>query len=251
MKHRAFFNWSGGKDSALALYTAQEDGMPVEALVTSINKSAERVSMHGVRRELAARQAAAIGLPLHTIEVPEMPGMQVYEAAVQKKHRQLKRKGFTHGIFGDIFLEDLRAYRENLLAKDGLECLFPIWKWDTKQIIQQFEELGFKAIIVCVNSAYLDQSCCGKLLDASFITNLPPGVDPCGENGEYHSFVFDGPLFSQPISFTKGEVVFKEYAAPTLPPPQSGLAKTEDDSDECFTKPQPPAGFYFQDLIPV
>jgi uncharacterized protein (TIGR00290 family) len=235
MKHKAFFNWSGGKDSALALYRAQQEGIAIDALVTSINSSSDRVSMHGVRRELLVQQVLAIGLPLHTIELPQMPDMKTYEQAVHQIHAQLKVEGFTHGVFGDIFLEDLKIYREELLLKDGLQCLFPIWKQPAKELLQQFIETGFKAIIVCVNSAYLDQSFCGRLLDESFLNALPPTVDPCGENGEYHSFVFDGPIFSKPISFKKAELVYKEYAAP-------------GSNDDCFTSPQPAAGFYFQDL---
>jgi uncharacterized protein (TIGR00290 family) len=175
--------------------------------------------------------------------------MQAYQDAVQAMHWQLKREGFTHGVFGDIFLEDLKTYRETLLAKDGLECLFPIWKQDTKKLLHQFIVNGFKAIIVCVNGSYLDKSFCGRLLDESFLNDLPSNVDPCGENGEYHSFVFDGPIFSRPISFTKGEVVFKEYAAPTLRQAQDDNAEEQGDSDDCFTQPQPVDSFYFQDLI--
>lgn len=235
---KTFLNWSGGKDSALALYTAQQEGIPVTALVTSMNQALDRVSMHGVRRELIQQQADSLGLPLQTIDLPEMPGMEAYEEAVQNVHRRLKAEGFTHGLFGDIYLEDLKAYREELLAKDGLHCLFPVWKMDSREVVQKFLEKGFRAIVVCINSATLDESFCGRLMDESFFNDLPATVDPCGENGEYHSFVFDGPNFSGPVSFQKGEVVFREYAAP----------KT---GDECFTTPQPRSGFYFCDLLPV
>lgn len=230
-------NWSGGKDSALSLHKAQQDGVPVTALVTSVNQTLNRVSMHGVRRELLQQQATSLGLPLHTIELLEMPGMQTYEAAVQAKHRQLKEDGFTHGLFGDLFLEDLKQYREGLLAKDGLHCLFPLWKTNSKEVVHRFLTEGFKAVVVCVNSAHLDQEFCGRLMDESFFNDLPAGVDLCGENGEYHSFVFDGPHFSAPVRFEKGELVFKEYPAP----------KTND----CFTQPQPASGFYFCDLLPL
>ncbi|MDB5208129.1 MAG: diphthine--ammonia ligase [Flavisolibacter sp.] len=258
MKHKAFFNWSGGKDSALALHKAQQDGIAIDALVTSVNSTTDRVAMHGVRRELLMQQAAAIGLPLYTIELSEMPGMKAYEEAVHATHQKLKDAGFTHGGFGDIFLEDLKTYREELLSKDELQCFFPIWKMDTKKLLEQFIEEGFKAIIVCVNSAYLNESFCGRLLDNTFLNDLPATVDPCGENGEYHSFVFDGPIFSQAIPFRKGEVVFKEYAAPIVRPCQPELAEGKDGkaeaqgkSDDCFTTPQSSAGFYFQDLIIV
>lgn len=228
-------NWSGGKDSALAFYKAKEEGIPIEALITSINKSTDRISMHGVRKALLQQQARSMGLSLEMISLPEMPGMQAYEETVGEKYRLLKTQGFTHGVFGDVFLEDLKTYRENLLAKDGLQCLFPIWKMDSVEVVQQFIAEGFKAIIVCVNSSYLDKSFCGRLLDEAFLADLPANVDPCGENGEYHSFVFDGPIFTEPILFTKGEMVFKEYAAPK--------------QDDCFTTPKAELGFYFLDLL--
>lgn len=233
---KTFMNWSGGKDSALAFYNAKKEGVSIEALVTSINQSTDRISMHGVRKELVMQQARSIGLALEMISLPEMPGMQAYEDAVREKHRQVKTRGITHGIFGDVFLEDLKTYRESLLAKDGLQCLFPIWQMNSRDVVREFIAAGFKAIIVCVNSSYLDKRFCGRLLDESFLADLPDNVDPCGENGEYHSFVFDGPIFTEPLQFTKGEIVFKEYAAPK--------------QDDCFTTPKAEVGFYFLDLLP-
>jgi diphthamide synthase (EF-2-diphthine--ammonia ligase) len=152
-------------------------------------------------------------------------------------NQELRHEGFTHAVSGDLFLEDLKTYREQLYGKDDLHCLFPLWKTDTKELIRSFFSLRFKAIIVCVNSSYLERSFCGRLLDEAFVDDLPARADVCGENGEYHSFVFEGPVFWEPIEFTKGEVVFKEYAGP----------KKEE---ECFTAPQPPSGFYFCDLLP-
>lgn len=232
---KAFMNWSGGKDSALALHTARQQGINVTALLTSVNKATGRVSMHGVRKAMVEKQAAAIGLPLRTIELPEMPGMESYEQAMHNTHIELQSQSFTQAVYGDIFLEDLKAYREALLEKDGLQCLFPLWKKNTGELLQQFIRDGFKAIIVCVNSTVLDESFCGRLLDESFLADLPNTVDPCGENGEYHSFVFDGPLFSAPVDFTTGEIVFKEYPAPVI--------------GDSFTVAQPKTGFYFQDLV--
>lgn len=233
---KSFFNWSGGKDSALCLYKAQQEGLNVQALVTTISQSTDRITMHGVRRQLLQQQAASIGLPLHMIELPSSTGMNVYEEAIRKKNNELKDQGFTHAISGDLFLQDLKRYREELYATDGIECLFPLWLSDTKELLLQFIAQGFKAIVVCVNAAYLDKSFCGRWLDESFINDLPPGVDVCGENGEYHSFVFDGPVFVQSIAFEKGETVYQEYPAPK--------------TDDCFTQPQPASGFYFCDLIP-
>jgi len=246
---KAFFSWSGGKDSALALYKARQQGLPIEALVTTVNTTANRISMHGVRRELLEAQAASIGLPLYTIELPEMPGMKVYEEAVHQLHQQLKQEGFTHGVFGDIFLEDLKTYRENLLMKDGLQCIFPLWGKSGEVLMNEFFYFGFQSIVVCTNSAQLNESFCGRLLNEAFVNNLPPTVDSCGENGEYHSFVFDGPIFSKPVHFKKGERVFKEYAAPALRQAQDDKEQPQDYSDDCFTTPQPKAGFYFQDLV--
>jgi uncharacterized protein (TIGR00290 family) len=234
---KSFLAWSGGKDSALCLYKAQQEGLNVQALVTTVSESTDRITMHGVRRELLQQQAASLRLPLHIIELPASTGMNVYEEAISKKNEELKAQGFTHAISGDLFLEDLRTYREGLYAKDGIECSFPLWQIDTKELLHQFIAIGFKAIVVCVNTAYLDKNFCGRLLDESFINDLPANVDVCGENGEYHSFVFDGPNFSQPIAFKKGEIVYQEYPAPK--------------TDDCFTQPKPANGFYFCDLLPV
>lgn len=237
MTENAFMSWSGGKDSALALYKAQQEGTPMKALLTSVNKTLRRISMHGVRLELLERQAAALRLPFYTIELPEMPDMNVYEEEVRRVHLQLKNEDFTHGVFGDIFLEDLKKYREELLAKDGMQCLFPIWKMASREVVKQFLQSGFKAIVVCINNPKLDESFCGRLMDESFFNELPDDVDPCGENGEYHSFVFDAPNFQSAIPYAKGEMVFKEYPSPK--------------ADDCFTQAQPSTGFYFCDLLPV
>lgn len=208
---KAFLNWSGGKDSAWCLYKAREEGVAPSALVTSVNGEQGRVSMHGVRRELLERQAEAIGLPLYTVELPEEPSMEAYEREISRSNRLLKDRGFTHALSGDLFLEDLKEYRQRLYAKDGIECLFPLWKTDTTELLHQFIDTGFKAIIVCVNSSMLDQSFCGRFIDHQFLQDLPSSADPCGENGEYHSFVFDGPLFRSPVPFQKGAIVSRQY----------------------------------------
>jgi uncharacterized protein (TIGR00290 family) len=226
---KAFLNWSGGKDSAFCLYKALQQGINIEAVVTSMNHSTSRVSMHGVRRSLIEEQAASIQLPLYTIELPEQPGMEEYENEISSTNKLLKQKGFTHAISGDLFLEDLKTYREKLYEKDKIDCLFPLWKMNTVNLLEEFIAIGFKAIIVCVNSSLLDKKFCGRIIDRDFINDLPPNVDPCGENGEYHSFVFDVPIFSKTISFESGEIVFKEYKEPS------------DSTTH--------AGFYFQDII--
>lgn len=228
---RAYMNWSGGKDSSLCLHRVMEERQyAVDCLLTSVNAFHDRVSMHGVRRELLELQAASIGLPLQTIELPEQPGMEEYEQAMMGKVGYLKNKGCTHALFGDIFLEDLRKYREEKLQQLDISCVFPLWKISTSQLMASFLQSGFKAIIVCVNDRFLDKSFCGRLIDDAFLRDLPDNVDPCGENGEYHSFVFDGPLFKDPVFFQKGNIVYRDYKAPSQ---------------------APAAGFYFCDLLPA
>jgi len=229
---KAFLNWSGGKDSGFCLYKAQQQGLNINALVTAVNQKHDRVSMHGVRRVLLEQQADSIQLPLYTTELPEQPDMNVYEEKISEANHLLKAEGYTHAVSGDLFLEDLKAYREALYAKDAIDCLFPIWKINTTEMLEEFISLGFKAVIVCVNNNFLDKSFCGRLIDRSFINDLPQNVDPCGENGEYHSFVFDGPIFSKPIPFILGEIVRQEYKAPSQ------------------SEPAPSASFFFQDLMP-
>lgn len=235
---KAYMNWSGGKDSSLCLHRIlQDDRYRVDCLLTSVNAAHNRISMHGVRRQLLEAQARAIGLPLQTIELPEQPGMADYEQAMQHKVGSLQTAGYTHAVFGDIFLEDLRQYREQKLAAIGMNSLFPLWKVPTGELMQEFLALGFKAIVVCVNEQFLDKSFCGRLIDASFVRDLPDNVDVCGENGEYHSFVFDGPLFHQPIPYVKGELVYKRYDAPQTTPANAPM-----DQPSSY-------GFYFCDLL--
>ncbi|MEO6232796.1 MAG: diphthine--ammonia ligase [Ferruginibacter sp.] len=238
--HKAYMNWSGGKDSALALYYILQEGKyAVEQLLTSVNSVHDRVSMHGVRKSLLEQQAIALGLPLTTLEMPEQPTMQEYENLLKHKVTHLKNTGFDYSIFGDIFLEDLRKYREDKLKQEGIEAIFPLWKIDTKELVKQFLDLGFKTIVVCVNEKYLDKSFCGRIIDEQFINDLPANVDPCGENGEFHSFVFDGPIFKTPIAVTKGELVYKKYAAPK---------STADNCHQQIDEANQQYGFWFCDL---
>lgn len=237
---KAYMNWSGGKDCSLALCKILQGKVhDIEVLFTNVNAVHNRISMHGVRRELLQLQAASIGLPLYTVELPEQPSMADYEEEMKERVNDLKKKGYTTAVFGDIFLEDLKKYREEQLAKLHINCVFPLWQNDTKNLIREFLELGFKAIIVCVNANFLDQSFCGRLIDQSFVDDLPDHVDACGENGEYHSFVYDGPIFKKPVPFVKGELVHREYKTP------------KEDKDTCFSKPQPSTSFYFCDLLPA
>jgi len=235
---RAYFNWSGGKDSSLALWKiVQEKKFRIEYLLTSINSFHNRISMHGVRRELLEAQAAAVNIPLTTIELPEQPSMIEYATAMMQKVSWFKGKGIAHSIFGDIFLEDLKKYREEKLATAGIKCVFPIWKKDTKELMKEFIFAGFKAIVVCVNEKFLEKKFCGRMVDESFCNDLPAAVDICGENGEFHTFVYDGPIFNNPVSFKKGEIVYKEYLAPK-------------DMDGNTPASEKNYGFYFCDLLP-
>lgn len=238
MPEQALMSWSGGKDSALALYHALHDPTcDVTHLLTSVNAHHQRVSMHGVRLELLAAQAQRIGLPLTQLRLPEMPSMAEYDQALLTTLTDLRRQGVRQAIYGDIFLEDLRAYREQQLARVPLRGEFPLWQRASADVLREFWDLGFQAIVVCVNDRALDASFCGRLLDRDFLHDLPPGVDPCGENGEYHSFVFDAPYFSQPIEVVRGELVRRTYQSPAA----SAGGRGPDDP---FA-----AGFWYGDLL--
>lgn len=209
---KAYLNWSSGKDSALALYKIRQQGeLNIGKLLTTINSDLDHISMHGLRKELLLNQVQQIGLPLKLVSLPGTVSSEVYNEKMRVAVEQLKQEGFTHSVFGDIFLEDLKKYREEQLARVALKAVFPLWKNDTAKLIKQFIEVGFKAIVVTTNSRVLDPSFCGRIIDESFIKDLPRGVDPCGENGEFHTFVFDGPVFKAPVTFEIGEKMEKEY----------------------------------------
>jgi uncharacterized protein (TIGR00290 family) len=205
------FCWSGGKDSAMALHAlrAARD-YRVTALLTTVTEVYDRISMHGVRRALLERQAESIGLPLHPVLIPPQCINATYEARMKEALSHHFARGVRSVAFGDIFLEDLRVYREKNLAQAGMQALFPIWKRDTRELAREFVRLGFRAITVCIDPRVLDASFAGRELDASFFADLPPGVDPCGENGEFHTYVFDGPVFKVPIAFRVGEKVLRD-----------------------------------------
>jgi uncharacterized protein (TIGR00290 family) len=202
------FCWSGGKDSALALHTLlQQNDVCIAALLTTVTEGYDRISMHGVRRELLQQQAESLHLPLHEVFIPSQCGNPIYEAKMEEALLTFRKQGIRRVAFGDIFLEDLRVYREKNLARLEMQALFPIWKRDTRDLIREFHAAQFHGVAVCIDSKVLDSSFAGRELDESFFTDLPPGVDPCGENGEFHTFVFDGPIFSRPVRFTLGETV--------------------------------------------
>ncbi|SFN60360.1 MJ0570-related uncharacterized domain-containing protein [Chryseobacterium oleae] len=234
MKPKAVFNWSSGKDSALALYkTLQESRSEVITLLTSINKEFQRISMHGVHVSLLEKQAESLELPLIKMELPKEPSMEEYRELMNKTMSEIQAMGISQSVFGDIFLEDLRKYREDQLKSIGMEGVFPLWKQNTTDLIQEFLDLGFKTIVTCVNETYLDKSFAGRIIDRDFIRDLPKNVDPCGENGEFHTFTFDGPIFREPVQFEIGETIKKTYPKPKTNP---------EDEDGAYV-------FWFCDLI--
>jgi uncharacterized protein (TIGR00290 family) len=235
---KALFCWSGGKDSAYCLHKVLTEKLfDVSYLLTTINAEFKRISMHGVREELLDMQCMSIGIPLLKVKVVEGTNNE-YEQKMEAVLLQAKAEGIDYVIFGDIFLEDLRAYREHNLEKINMKAVFPLWKKDTTKLINDFIKQGFKTITCCVNDGYLDKEWVGKEINDQFMEKLPACVDPCGENGEYHTFCYAGPLFKKKIEFTGGEKVYKPLEI-----------KTNDTSilpEEIITK-----GFWFYDLIPV
>jgi uncharacterized protein (TIGR00290 family) len=211
MSEPILFCWSGGKDSAMALHTLlQRTDVQIVALLTTVTEGYERISMHGVRRELLHRQAQSTGLPLHEVRIPPQCVNPIYEARMEEALRIHFDQGIRKVAFGDIFLEDLRAYREKNLARIGMTALFPIWKRDTCELIRSFHANKFRAVAVCIDSKVLAPSFAGRELDDSFFRDLPLHADPCGENGEFHTFVFDGPIFPSPIPIRTGEIVNRD-----------------------------------------
>jgi uncharacterized protein (TIGR00290 family) len=206
-------SWSGGKDSSLALDALRRDGgVDVVGLMTSVTRGYDRISIHGVRRELLEAQAAALGLPLFEVTLDPAATNESYESAfhagverVRAAHPTLRRIAF-----GDLFLEDVRAYRERLLAEAGLAALFPLWGRPTAALAEEFVARGYRAHLVCVDTTQLAGEFAGAALDATLLAALPPEVDPCGERGEFHTFVFDGPIFARPVPVTVGEVVLRD-----------------------------------------
>ena len=212
-KKLCIFNWSGGKDSTLALhYALQDETIEIKYLVTTVTEKYNRVSMHGVRESLLLKQAESIGIPLYQIRLPEMPDMETYDNTMRNYLSKFKDEGITHSIFGDIFLEDLRKYREEKLSEMGLNAIFPLWKKDTTLLIDEFLKLNYKTIIVCAQQSL--QYICGKVIDKDLISSLPKNIDPCGENGEFHTFAFEGPIFKKIINFELGELVYRTYNNP-------------------------------------
>lgn len=238
MTKKSFLHWSSGKDSALALYYAQKN-TGVNSLLTTIDEAYQRVSMHGIPKQLLEKQVASLNMDLKLVELKSDMSLSAYNRQMQDVYADMKASGYEQVIFGDILLEDLKAYRETELEKVGLKAHFPLWGKDTKAIMQEFIALGFKAIVVAVNASVLDKSWVGREIDASFLADLPSDIDPAGENGEYHTFVYDGPIFQKPVDFKISDIVSKSFG------------KHQDSEENCFKEEKEQAwatDFYFADL---
>lgn len=211
MKIPVLLSWSGGKDSALALHMlGQDDNIQVVALLTTVTQDFDRISMHGVRTTLLEQQAHCLKLPLDKVLISKGSTNEDYEHQMQFILEKHKANGVATVAFGDIFLEDLRKYREENLSRIGMRGIFPIWKSNTAELAHDFLDLNFKAVIACVDSQSLDGKYAGREFNRQFLSDLPLDVDPCGENGEFHSFVYDGPIFEKMVPFKRGEVVLRD-----------------------------------------
>lgn len=229
---KAVFNWSGGKDSALALWEILQEGKyEVISLLTTVNKETKLSSMHNISESLLCKQAESIGLPIHILDLTPKGDMIDYEKAMIKSVEHFKKQGVTDYIFGDIHLEDVRRYREEQLNPLGITVVEPIWEKDTKIVMNKFLKSGLKTIITTTTTDLLGKDFVGRIIDDSFIADLPPNIDICGENGEYHSFCYGGGMFKYPISFKLGSVQTKSYSI-----------KPQDGKEEEFT-------YYFAEIL--
>ncbi|HIL93706.1 MAG TPA: adenine nucleotide alpha hydrolase [Cycloclasticus sp.] len=211
MSKKTLLSWSSGKDSAWTLYQLQQDeAIELVGLVTTINETHQRVAMHAVRVALLKQQAQAADLPLHIIPIPHPCSNELYNQAMNDFFASIQGQGVTHIAFGDLYLEDIRQYRVDNLKRTGLEPLFPLWLRPTDQLAQAMLAGGLKTRITCIDPKQLSASFCGREFNQQFLNDLPEGVDPCGENGEFHSFAYAGPMFKHAISITSGEVVERD-----------------------------------------
>lgn len=211
MKPRILLSWSSGKDSAWTLHALRQSGeWHIAGLVTTVNIAFGRVSMHGVREELLERQAQAAGLPLWKVPLPYPCPNEAYESAMRELILRAKEAGVTHFAFGDLFLQDVRDYRERQLAGTGITPVFPLWGIGTTGLAHDMIASGVRAVVTCVDPQQIPASLIGREFDEAFLKQLPPSADPCGENGEYHTFCYDGPIFAHPIPVRTGEVVERD-----------------------------------------
>lgn len=208
---KCIFSWSGGKDSALALYKILGSrDYTVAALVTTVTGGYDRVSMHGVRRALLERQAESLGIGLELVTIPPGATNEEYELAIGNAFNRYRESGVDSVVFGDIYLRDVRDYRERQVRGLGFKCEFPVWGRDPVSMAREFIDMGFKAVVVCVDSTQLDGAFAGREFDHEFLSELPPSVDKCGENGEFHTFVYDGPVFERRVEFDAGAVTLRD-----------------------------------------
>lgn len=208
---KAWMSWSTGKDSAWALHVARQQGeVEIVALLTTVNSTHSRVAMHAVRERLLEAQAESVGLPLVKVSIPWPCPNAEYELAMAEAMRRASAQGVTHHVFGDLFLEDIRKYREEKLAACGMTPLFPIWGMNTTSLAREMVEAGLRAYLTCVDPKKLDQKFAGRFFNHKLLAELPASVDPCGENGEFHTFAFAGPMFRWPIPAELGEIVFRD-----------------------------------------
>lgn len=219
MPEKLVLSWSGGKDSCMALSELLKERQQVVALLTTITRDYDRVSMHWVRRALIERQAEELGLPIRLITISKGAGNEEYESRMKETLADFRDDGVDVVAFGDLFLEDIKAYRDGFLDRIGMVGCYPIWKRDTTALIAEFIDSGFKAVVSCVSVQRLDASFVGRVIDRSFLAGLPSNVDPCGENGEFHTFVFGGPIFRSEVRYTTGEIVLRDghYYCDLLP----------------------------------
>jgi uncharacterized protein (TIGR00290 family) len=208
MKPKAIISWSGGKDCTLALWSARHQ-YDLVALLTTVTGEFKRISMHGVRVELLRQQAESLGIPLRIVEIPHPCNNAIYEQVMRDAWAEAQKQGVEAVICGDLFLEDVRRYREDrLFGSQG--CVFPLWQRPTPQVAREFIDSGFRAVLCCVDTQALPADFAGREFDQDLLNDLPANVDPCGENGEFHTFVYAGPAFQTPIAFERGERVLRE-----------------------------------------
>lgn len=208
---KAFLSWSSGKDSAYAFYEVQRLGLAdIAGILTTVNDTYERVAMHGVRRSVLAAQVEALGVPFIEVPLPYPCSNEIYEQRMSDAVNGIKARGIEHMIFGDLFLEDIRAYREKQLAAVDMTCSFPLWGRDTRELAGEMIASGLEAHITTVDPKQLDPKFAGRAFDQSLLDDLPEGVDPCGENGEFHTLVTGGPMYKSNIEVAKGEIVERD-----------------------------------------
>jgi uncharacterized protein (TIGR00290 family) len=211
IRQRVLLSWSSGKDSAWSLHLLRQDpDIEVVGLITTFNGAANRVAMHSVRRDLVQEQAQRAGLPLWSVDLPWPCSNAIYEDLMQSVYARAAAARVTAVAFGDLFLQDIRVWREQQMESTGLAPMFPVWQIPTMQLAQDLVRAGVKARVTCIDLAKLDASFAGREYDAEFLRNLPPGIDPCGENGEFHTFVYDAPMFSQAIDVEAGETLERD-----------------------------------------